>query len=871
MTYISRGTRIIVPRWLDECDAEYELRAYRTRSDGRLKRHASCDDLRAWVNNNCINHEYLVDLMSNGEGVGNSHVRLYGRYIPVPALLKFYQGLNHEQFENDANKGNSSIASGRTWVKGKEDGGTNSGTTALGSTVHSVRSYSDAFSSCTKDNDVEDACPGRDEVDQTSCNRSDEDQTPCSARDGDDDLFDEGDENLLKAQCEKFLLEKKFFQCRSLLCKAVGKLEKIDRIICKEEETSENARNEQIELAFQTAKSACNCPTMNSISRPSVKKVRDPSKCSEVLRRIADLKQRLKVITDKREEVDMQLKKKMSGNHQVTELYNRNDDLKSKSLQQKLECLVAKKGELLMEFSEALNSLKRLKKSTSGSRMSFKSRGSCPNGEEYSCESRVPCVCGCQNFDSYNSLLSDTSQDDYSVGNKQAENDYLDSSDVVRDKFSNGRRASTTDDAYNDESLKYREDTTKNSGRQNRSNVSTPNPLSAKMPTEPSSEVDGGRKEESLKVKKKSKLKFVCPKKSVKSKWPNGFEFYDGSDNPFTTEQKQEVQQPNKQQPEALTPDKTSRHQWHSTPIRENTWRQQGQQYTERSLQQQRQYNELSEQRERRNGNVAYQQNPRPYTSPTAKGRSSSGKIPQRKIKSETTMEEIEKALRNYEQRLKCLDYLEDKIVKMQQRILEDSRQKQEWLKQRVQREKSSKEITNLCSENSALRKTIRQLIVISDNQMKKIECLKTSKRKLKESACEAQELKKELCEYQDGFEEQKKQINMLQNCLAQQRTEIEKLTHLINNKMDNNSLKNKAYSLESVAMSPPRVTRPCVQDGRKFVQSSEEESCGCDDWHQQEVVNRQRKSGNACCPPQTIKRRGRGVNYDYLVCKYNF
>lgn len=78
MTYISRGTRIIVPRWLDECDAEYELRAYRTRSDGRLKRHASCDDLRAWVNNNCINHEYLVDLMSNGEVSNCRHTRPRG-------------------------------------------------------------------------------------------------------------------------------------------------------------------------------------------------------------------------------------------------------------------------------------------------------------------------------------------------------------------------------------------------------------------------------------------------------------------------------------------------------------------------------------------------------------------------------------------------------------------------------------------------------------------------------------------------------------------------------------------------------------------------------------------------------------------------
>lgn len=70
MTFISRKIRITESRWLDECDAEYKLRACRKRSDGRLKRHISCDDFRAWVNNNCENYEYLVDLMSDGEVTG---------------------------------------------------------------------------------------------------------------------------------------------------------------------------------------------------------------------------------------------------------------------------------------------------------------------------------------------------------------------------------------------------------------------------------------------------------------------------------------------------------------------------------------------------------------------------------------------------------------------------------------------------------------------------------------------------------------------------------------------------------------------------------------------------------------------------------
>lgn len=187
-----------------------------------------------------------------------------------------------------------------------------------------------------------------------------------------------------------------------------------------------------------------------------------------------------------------------------------------------------------------------------------------------------------------------------------------------------------------------------------------------------------------------------------------------------------------------------------------------------------------------KSGNVT---NSRPSTSPVSGARGNKRKeIPERRIKSETTMEEIEKALRNYEQRLKSLDCLEYKIVKLRQKLLDESQRRQECLKDKceekkmreIEQEKSNREITKLCSENWALKRQVRQLMEKAETQMKKIDCLKANKKKVKELETEKDELQKELCNYQYNCEDQQKRIFMLERCTVEQRTEIEKLTNLI-------------------------------------------------------------------------------------------
>lgn len=66
MTFISRKTRLLVPRWPDESDPDYLYKINRKRSDGRLKRHSSCDDLRAWADDEYLNYQHLLELTTNG-------------------------------------------------------------------------------------------------------------------------------------------------------------------------------------------------------------------------------------------------------------------------------------------------------------------------------------------------------------------------------------------------------------------------------------------------------------------------------------------------------------------------------------------------------------------------------------------------------------------------------------------------------------------------------------------------------------------------------------------------------------------------------------------------------------------------------------
>ena len=177
----------------------------------------------------------------------------------------------------------------------------------------------------------------------------------------------------------------------------------------------------------------------------------------------------------------------------------------------------------------------------------------------------------------------------------------------------------------------------------------------------------------------------------------------------------------------------------------------------------------------------------RPSTSP---GDGPSKTVPERKIKSETTMEEIEKALRNYETRLKCLDSLEPKVRKLKKKLIENNIKEKEWerekLKNRmtreVEKEKSNRQMSELCSENWTLKKQMITLKSKFAAQMKKMEGFKNKQQKLIENDVEKEELKKELMGYRQSLDEQRKCIKMLQNVVEDQKTEIQKLLGLINN-----------------------------------------------------------------------------------------
>ena len=64
--------RLLLPKWLEKGDEGYIYALHRKRSDQKLKFYNSCEDLRAWVDDECLRTQHFVESMSEKEVIGNA-------------------------------------------------------------------------------------------------------------------------------------------------------------------------------------------------------------------------------------------------------------------------------------------------------------------------------------------------------------------------------------------------------------------------------------------------------------------------------------------------------------------------------------------------------------------------------------------------------------------------------------------------------------------------------------------------------------------------------------------------------------------------------------------------------------------------------
>lgn len=420
MTYVSRHTRLLIPRWLEPGDEGWIYALRRKRSDHKLKLLNSCEDLRAWVDDECLRTQHFIESMSYSEFLGEAPFGIFGRFIPISYLCDFVgaDGLK----EGDAGAENEALQDQK--AKEKPDGENVDLPEGSAAKPSELRPEEETVA-VDEGNELDKKFYGK-ESDLASI--KEEESGELSPKDDLSFCKEEKDYqaslDLLCKYCE-------------LLCQAVNKLEEVEYTLnsthnqctCDNskynddisfEEFFSNCQKYMVEDSETRVDSCCHCdpcdpcdPETNS-TEDSLPPTPEPSigpsiSCdqflkpekqdhaeNELLRRISNFKQRLAQIEEHWRDLNEEIKISQRNLEEYRESCNCQETEKLKELREKLQQLVFERGCISRQKCEALRDLTNLK--YSGGMRFTKSDVSVTRDRDLNFGKFPSCQCGFEEF-----------------------------------------------------------------------------------------------------------------------------------------------------------------------------------------------------------------------------------------------------------------------------------------------------------------------------------------------------------------------------------------------------------------------------------------------------------------------------------------